>query len=155
MAWRRPATETLFIGLAQPQSGVGWVGMGLWPVHVGAPTTSRKPHSGVGNGRESSYVPTGLVCGVCARRWTGSVPISSVLHPSLPNLRHYVAGRVRRKMYRLHCAIGLGCLVCGNRYVVYRIGLPPVAARRLGDTTHRVTWKPKRFSSASRSRRAA
>ncbi len=36
MAWRRPATETLFIGLAQPQSGVGWVGMGLWPVHAGA-----------------------------------------------------------------------------------------------------------------------
>ncbi|MGF1565087.1 MAG: hypothetical protein ACFCUH_06945 [Flavobacteriales bacterium] len=36
---------------AQPQSDVGWVGMGLWPVHVGAPTTSRKPLSGVGNGR--------------------------------------------------------------------------------------------------------
>ncbi|MGF1565086.1 MAG: hypothetical protein ACFCUH_06940, partial [Flavobacteriales bacterium] len=63
MAWRRPATETLFIGLAQPQSGVGWVGMGLWPVHVGEPTTSRKPRRGVGNGRASTYVPTGLVCG--------------------------------------------------------------------------------------------
>ncbi len=54
MAWRRPATETLFIGLAQPQSGVGWVGMGEAEGETrpqcGA-CAYRKPRKGVGNGR--------------------------------------------------------------------------------------------------------
>ena len=59
----------------QPRSGVGFVGKGLWPVHGAAPTTSRKPRSGVGtpamsvrsfvvartaHHTPSTYVPTGL-----------------------------------------------------------------------------------------------
>ncbi|MGF1565929.1 MAG: hypothetical protein ACFCUH_11240, partial [Flavobacteriales bacterium] len=78
----------------QSRSDVGLVGMGEAEGETrpqcGA-CAYRKPRRGAGNGRASTYVSTGLACGVCARRWTGSVTISSVLHPSLPKLRHYVA----------------------------------------------------------------
>ncbi len=92
------ATETFFVGLAQPRSGVGFVGMGLWPVRRGAPGPSRKPRSGVGKPitTPSTCVPTGLTyrwCAACGR--ASPIPTKPALLRSYPCAPHGVSVAMR------------------------------------------------------------